>query len=112
MKSLFVFNKNQKYSRRFDYFDYFAYRYHRLFFRSLIFRGRKLWAFNFLLNLKYELKIREKIEPFWVFLISLLKITPDLIAFPLKLGGSVQSVPMPITERKQFTFAVSELSSY
>lgn len=38
-----------------------------------------------------------------------MKITPDLLLFPLKLGGVSQGVPLPITERKQFTFAVSEL---
>lgn len=37
-----------------------------------------------------------------------MKITPDLLLFPLKLGGVLQGVPLPITERKQFTFAVSE----
>lgn len=38
-----------------------------------------------------------------------MKITPDLMLFPLKLGGVLQGVPLPITERKQYTFAVSEL---
>jgi ribosomal protein S7 len=36
----------------------------------------------------------------------MLKITPDLILYPLKLGGVLQRVPMPICERKQYTFAV------
>lgn len=64
MKSLYIFNKNQRYSKKYDYYSYYSYRYHRLFFRSLIFRGRKLWAFNFLVNLKLELKLKEKVEPF------------------------------------------------
>lgn len=36
----------------------------------------------------------------------MLKITPDFILLPLKLGGSVQFVPLPINERKQYTFAI------
>lgn len=106
MANIFVFRKNDKYTVRFDYYSYIWYRYHRLFFRSLIFRGRKLWAFNFFVDLKFQLKCRELVDPFWIFLISLMKITPDLMLFPLKLGGVLQGVPLPITERKQYTFAV------
>jgi ribosomal protein S7 len=106
MNNFFIFSKNQKYNVKFDYYSYFWYRYHRIFFRSLIFRGRKLWAFRFFINLKYELKKRELIDPFWVFLISLMKITPDLLLFPLKLGGVLQGVPLPISERKQYTFSI------
>lgn len=100
------FNKNLKYSNKFDYCSYMAYRYHYLFFHSLIFRGRKLWAFNFFIALKFELKKREMVDPFWVFLISLLKITPDFMLMPLKLGRTIQYVPLPINERKQYTFAI------
>jgi len=35
-----------------------------------------------------------------------MKITPDFILLPLKLGGSLKYVPLPITEKKQYTFAV------
>lgn len=65
-----------------------------------------MWAFNFFVNLKYELKIRENVDPFWIFLISLMKITPEVLLFPIKRGGGVQLVPLPINERKQYTFAV------
>jgi ribosomal protein S7 len=106
MSNIFIFKKNEKYSNRYDYYSYVWFRYHKLFFGSLIVRGRKLWAFNFFIKLHLELKKREQIEPYWVFLVGIMKITPELMLFPLKLGGVVQGVPLPITERKQYTFAV------
>lgn len=105
-RCIFINSKNQKYSRRFDYHAYLWFRYHKLFFGSLIFRGRKLWAFNFFLRLKYELKIREGIDSFWVFLVAVMQITPDMLLFPKKMGGAIHYVPMPIGERKQYTFAI------
>jgi len=56
--------------------------------------------------LKYSLKIKEQFDPYWIFILSLICITPDLLLFPLKLGGKVRNVPLGITERKQYTFAV------
>jgi ribosomal protein S7 len=35
-----------------------------------------------------------------------LKITPDVILFPYRRAGIVNMVPMPITIKKQITFAV------
>lgn len=105
-RNIFLNSKKLAYCRRFDYYPYLWYRYHKLFFGSLIFRGRKLWAFKFFLNLKYELKIREGIDAFWVFLLAMMQITPDMLLFPKKLGGVIHYVPMPIGERKQYTFAI------
>ena len=53
-----------KLNKQFDFYSYLAYRYHKLFFKSLIFRGRKLWAFKFFVQLKLELKKREIMDPF------------------------------------------------
>jgi len=101
-----AFNKNYRYLPEFNYFEFFYFTYHRLFFGSLIYRGRKLWAFKFFQALKFELKQRELVEPVWIFLVSILNITPELILFPKKLGGTSKYVPLPIIERKQYTFAV------
>lgn len=106
MSNIFILNKYDKYNHRYDYNQYIWFRYNKLFFGSLIVRGRKLWAFNFFILLKLELKKREQLEPYWVFLVGIMKITPDFLLFPLKLGGVVQGVPLPITERKQYTFGV------
>jgi len=34
-----------------------------------------------------------------------MKITPEVILIPRKIGGVLQGVPLPIKERKQYTFA-------
>jgi hypothetical protein len=83
--------------KTYNFFVYFFYRYHRIFFGSLIFKGRKLWAFNFLNQLKTQLKKKEKLEPNLVFFFSLIKITPSILLFPYKIGGKVQGVPLAIS---------------
>jgi len=106
-QNIFKYNYRQlKYLPIYDYYPYMWYRGHRLLFQSLIFKGRKLWAFNFLGELKYELKVRESIDPFWSFLIGLMKIMPLVILFPKRVSGVIQGVPLPIIERKQYTYAI------
>lgn len=78
-------------------------------FKSLICRGMKLKAFNFMIKLKYYLKLKEHVDPYWIILIALMKISPDVLVYPLKLGGAVQKVPLFICARKQYTFSVNEL---
>jgi ribosomal protein S7 len=39
----------------------------------------------------------------------MMKITPTVLLVPLKLSGTVHGVPVAISERKQYTFAVNEL---
>jgi ribosomal protein S7 len=65
-----------------------------------------LTAFKIYCKIKFKIKLREKVDPFWIIIIALLKITPDILVYPLKLGGVVQKVPLPIGARKQYTFAV------
>jgi len=36
----------------------------------------------------------------------MIKITPSLLLLPLRLGGATKSIPLPITMKKQLTFAV------
>lgn len=86
--------------------DYLEYRYHRLFFGSLIQRGRKLWAFAFLIDLKSKLKKRLLLDPNKILHSALLKITPQLLLIPKKIGSTTYGVPVYIGLRKQLTFAV------
>ena len=62
----------------YDYYIYLGFRYHNLFFCSLINDGKKLKAFNFLLKLKYNLKIKEITDPYNIILISFMNITPEV----------------------------------
>lgn len=102
---LFIHYKTLSRKRIFNFFVYYFFRYHRIFFGSLIFCGNKLWAFNFFNKLKYELKKKEKIEPNLIFFFSLIKITPNILLFPYKIGGKIQGVPLPITWAKKLIFA-------
>jgi ribosomal protein S7 len=72
----------------------------------MIWRGRKLWAYNFMLNLKYELKLKENFEFHISFLFSLLNITPHIILSYLKIGGAKQGVPLAISWKKKITYAI------
>jgi len=47
--------------KNYNLLNYYIYRYNRIFIGSLIKRGRKLWAFNFYLNFKHEMKKNRKI---------------------------------------------------
>ena len=95
-----------------DNFIYIWYKYHYHFFRSLIFRGRKLWAFNFLVTLKFWLKYFEGIDPLIVFLFSIINIVPDFLFFPLKMAGIINEVAMPIGFRKQIIFTIKSIVKY
>lgn len=54
-------------------FFYYWFVYNRHFFNSLIWRGRKIWAFNFFINIKFFLKKKEEMDPFLVFLVAMIK---------------------------------------
>lgn len=88
-----------------NFLPYYLFRYHRIFFGSLICRGRKIWAFNFMLNLKYKLKLKEEFDPNLIFFFAMVKITPNVLLFPYKLGGKLQGVPLPISLNKKLTYA-------
>lgn len=107
--NMFVFHKNKKYSPQYNFFSYTSFRFQKIFVGSLIFRGRKQWAFNFFLNLKYELKKREKVEPILTFVVAMMSISPSVLLYKLRLGGSFHGVPMYSGERKRYTFSTSGL---
>jgi len=108
-RNIFIFDKRITYSPKYDHLPYFWYRTSRLLCQSLIFNGKKLGAFKLFFNLKNELKERELIDPFWLFIIGFMKIMPDIWLFPRKLGGRIQSIPLPIHEWKQYTFTIKWL---
>ena len=100
IRSTILYNSNN------DLKSHFLFRYQRLLFSRFISRGRKIRAFNMFLDLKFFLKLRENTDPNLVFLISMLKATPVIFLLPVRLGSFTQGVPMPISEKKQITFAV------
>ena len=80
--------------------------YRQTFVGSLIAKGKKLMAFKFFSDLNCILKVREHMDPFLIFLTCMLKITPKVLLRSLRLGGKTHGVPMPITQKKQISFAV------
>jgi hypothetical protein len=58
-----------------------------------------------MLNLKYKLKLREEFDPNLIFFFAMVKITPNVLLFPYKLGGKLQGVPLPISLNKKLTYA-------
>lgn len=88
-----------------DFLPFLFYKYQRIFFSSMIWRGRKLWAYNFMLKLKHGLKLKENIEFHIIFIFSLLNITPHIILSYLKIGGVNQGVPLVISWKKKITYA-------
>jgi ribosomal protein S7 len=58
------------------------------------------------LLIKQGLKFREKFDPFLIFLVSMMKITPNIVLISHKKSGIIHGVPFPISARKQITFSV------
>jgi hypothetical protein len=66
-----------------DFYFHNWFCYHISFFGSLIFHGKKLSAFGFFLRLKYELKLRELNDPYLIFLVAMMKVTPKILLRPM-----------------------------
>jgi len=88
------------------FYDRLFFRYHILFFGSLIFNGFKLRAFNFFLSIKRGLKTIEGTDPAQAFLVGLMNASPSIHLLTIKLGGRPTGVPLPITETKRVSLGV------
>jgi ribosomal protein S7 len=98
--------KRYKHHICYNFYQQLWFNYHHVFFGSLIFKGKKAKAFNTFLQIKKGLKFKENFDPFLVFLVAMMKITPSLVLLPIRKAGSTHGVPFPINQRKQITFAV------
>ena len=102
---MYINYKTLKKKNWIKFFNFHFFRYHRIFFGSLIFKGYKLKAFSLFNKLKHLLKQNFKKDPNFIFLLSLCQITPNILLFPFKIGGKVQGVPLSISWKKKWTFA-------
>jgi ribosomal protein S7 len=66
----------------------------------------RMQAFAWFLDIKQGLKEKEHFDPYFIFLIAMLKITPNFIFSLLKLGGASYNVPIAISEHKRIVFSV------
>src|SRR2546423_9640923 len=80
----------------FDHFLQLYFNYHFVYFHYLMVRGLKLRAFNIFIKIKKELKKFEDFDPSFVFLISMINITPSLMIRTFERGGSTYEIPLPI----------------
>lgn len=97
---------NSKRKLWFNYFYQIWFKYHLKFFGSLISNGKKLIAFDKFLKVKFILKNHENFDSYILFLVSMMKVTPNVILLNIKLGGASYGVPMPIDEHKRIVFGV------
>jgi len=63
-------------------------------------------AFNIFTLVKWHLKLREKFNPYKLFLVSMMMVTPNIQLLPIKLGGRSIGVPVVIAEKKKASLAV------
>jgi len=54
------------------------------------------------LLVKQGLKIKEKVDPYKIFLVAMMLVTPNIYLSPIKLGGRSIGVPVPVSEKKKF----------
>jgi ribosomal protein S7 len=108
MKSKSSLIKKHRYRKLLNYNSYIQlwFNFHHLFFCSLIFRGKKISAFNNILRIKQFLKVKEDFDPFLIFLVSMLRMQPQIILVPSRKSGVINEIPFPITPRKQLTLAI------
>lgn len=98
--------KYQFYKREYDYLMFIFFWFHTVFFGTLIFRGRKLAAFNRFLNMKHYIKRLSNLDPFFLIMVVLLKLIPKVVLVSLRIGKTLQMVPMHISEKKQVSFVI------
>lgn len=90
----------------YNYYSHMWYLYHNKFFGTLIKKGKKITAFKFFLEIKRSLKRKEFFDPYYLFLVAMLQITPSLLIVPVKVGAAAKGVAFPLHEKRRITFAV------
>jgi len=89
-----------------DMYSLLLYSYSNLFYKVILKRGRKIWAYKFLLKIFFYLKRLENFNPTYIFLVAMLKISPKVMLKSLKLGVNTKMIPAPISIKNQMSFSV------
>lgn len=85
---------------------YLWYNFHGSFFNTLMKHGFKIFAFNRFILIKEELKLKEKGDPYLIFLVALMKISPKLKLQQMKMFSINIKLPLPVTQKKGIVLAV------
>lgn len=105
MKEVLIHKYTKATNYRFNIDSFLLYRYHKLFFCSLMKSGKKLKAFNLFNKLKFKLKLLENLPPLDVFLTAMFRITPCVLLYAKQIANITYGVPLYISENKRFTYA-------
>ena len=95
------------YDLDYDLYLYFYFFYCNLLLHSLIKQGKKIKQINLFLKLKYELKIKEKEDPYLIILIAFLNITPVIYTKKVWVAGANKVMGFPISSEKQVKLVIS-----
>jgi ribosomal protein S7 len=72
----------------------------------------KLRTINIFFSLKYQLKLRENEDPYLIFLISMLNISPQIFPKKLWVAGANRVLAFPIYLKKQIFLGIRWLLQY
>ena len=110
--SLVKYKQKFIYKIEYDSFLYLYFFYHEFFWKSILKKGLKLRTINFFLNLKYQLKLKENQEPYLIFLIAMLNISPQIFPKKLWVAGANRVLAFPIFLKKQIFLGIRWLLQY
>lgn len=104
-KSSNLFNRFHK-SNFFDQHEQLYTCFSSLFLGSLMFKGNKLLALKFFSQIRKDLKEKDSFDPAFIFLVSLMRISPKLLLVLKRKGRAKKNVPTFISLKKRATFAI------
>jgi len=110
--SLVKYKKKFIYKLEYDSFLYLYFYYHEYFWKSILKKGLKLRTINLFYNLKYQLKLRENTEPYLIFLVAMLNISPQIFPRKLWVAGANRTLAFPIFLKKQVFLGIRWLLQY
>jgi len=93
----FIYNNND------DYDMYLYFFYHHNVWKSLLKKGLNLRSLKFNNQWKYQIKIKENLDPCVIFLIGMLNISPIVLPLSLWVGGAKRTLAFPLFVKKQIT---------
>lgn len=92
--------------KNFDYFNHIYYSCFNLFFFSLIKRGLKRKMFSKMFYIKKHLKYYITMELYFFFVLTFLRLIPNVFLMFYRVGRSLTTIPLPIYEHKQIIFII------
>jgi hypothetical protein len=92
--------------KSFNYYEHIYFSCFRLFFNSLIKRGLKIKMFNKMFNIKHLLKKYVSMDLYLFFMLTFLKIIPNVFLLFFRMGRVLTFIPLPILQHKQIIFTI------